>query len=350
MRRTAPDRADVVRGKAMTTSRGALASLASLLSVLALAAGCKQKDAAPAGGGPATPPSPVSATPPAPRPPATPPGPRGTPRPQPKLTVTVDGKPVTMATALAWKDWDGTIKLTASTVPVACDEVTGEMRALHDGELTFAVTAAYGLQPDGSRKGEVRATYFSGMSSQRTAPAALTGDGTPGAPTTVDVDFTTRSMAFGKEPAQELVVKGTIDALGCATRPRADLPPLPPPMDATIEVAGVKLPVRGARFGLSGGTRSLELFTGGEGCKQVAFQAPSELEVRFVWFDDKPEVRQLDLDGSLVGPHADQTFDKKKVSVSPNPTAAGEFTVNVDAKIMGYPVKVTGKVTAVECK
>src|SRR5689334_24367853 len=68
--------------------------------------------------------------------------PAGTPRPQDKLAVTYDGKPLAMQSALAWKDERGDVKIVVSSVPLACSEVTGSARMLHDGEVTFDVTVA----------------------------------------------------------------------------------------------------------------------------------------------------------------------------------------------------------------
>jgi hypothetical protein len=271
--------------------------------------------------------------------------PTGTPRPQSKLAVTVDGKPVEMATALAWKHWDGMVKLTASSVPVGCDEVTGDMRWLHDGEVTFDLDLAYGLQPDGSLKPEQRYIYFEGMTLQKTAPVTATGDGTPGQPTTVDVELETTS-AKGKK----LTVKGTIDALGCAAKPRKDAPALPPEQPAKITIAGKTFPVRFAKFSKSGDVPSVKLFTGAESCETAAFATPSEVTVDLTWFPSgKGQVSQVDLGGSLVSRAADQTFDKKKLVVKPPPTGAGEIELAGDIEVAGYPLKLEGKVTVTEC-
>ena len=189
--------------------------------------------------------------------------PTGTPRPQSKLTVTLDGKPVPMATALAWKTWDGQIRLEVSSVPVGCDEVTGDMRWNHDGEVSFHVQLANALQPDGTQKPMLAETWFGGMTRgmlRELVPA--TGDGSPGQPTTVEVAFETENAG---SPKQKLTVKGTIDALGCAVAPRKDLPPLPPPMAATIEIAGKKLPIRFAKLDISRDWPSLEPGSGSAG-------------------------------------------------------------------------------------
>ena len=173
-----------------------------------------------------------------------------------------------------------------------------------------------------------------------------TGDGTPGQPTTADVDFTQDAAG---EP-HKLTVKGTIDAVGCAAAPKKDVPALPPPMAGTIEIAGVKLPIRFAKLDISRDWPSLELYTAGEGCKQVAFAPRSDLSVSMSWFDKaKPEVSQVTIDGTILGQFADQTFDKKKLTVTPQPLAPGELELSGDIVVGGYPVKLAGKVTAVVC-
>ena len=285
---------------------------------------------------------------PKPRPPK---APTGTPRPQGKLTVTLDGKPVAMATALAWRDWSGTIKITVSSVPVGCDEVTGDMRALHEGEVTFDVELARGLQPDGTLGLQQRSTWFAGSSHQETKPVAGTGDGTPGQPTTVDVDFASEDAGNHAGARQQLVVKGTIDAVGCAVPARAGAPPMPPEMPATLDVAGKKLPIRGAFLSQIGDWPELRLTTGSEGCTQVAFAPPGELEITLTWMTaGKPTVGQVTLGGSVIGNiGGDQTFDKAKLVVTPGPPQAGEVTLHGDIKANGYPVKLDGKVTVVAC-
>lgn len=271
--------------------------------------------------------------------------PTGTPRPQSKLKVTLDGKPVDMKQALAWKTSEG-IRVIASSVPVGCDEVTGSMRSIHDGEVTFDVNLGSALQPDGVIKTEVKSTYYSGMTSQTNAgPAVTTGDAAPTSTFTAEVDFKTSSAGKDKH---ELEVKGTIDALGCAPAKATDAPALPPEMPATLEVAGKKLPVRGAQISSSGsGWVHLKLTTGPETCKSWS---SGELSVEISWKskDDK-EPFQVSLGGTLLKQSADQTFDKKKLTVKPTPVAPGEIEIAGDIEVMKYPVKLAGKVTAVEC-
>lgn len=274
--------------------------------------------------------------------------PTGTPRPQKKITVTLDGKPVDLQQALAWKTSEG-IRVIGSSVPVGCDEVTGSMRSIHEGEVTFDVNLGSSLQPDGTLKTELKSTYFSGMTSQSglsEGVTATTGDAAPGSTFTADVDFKTSSAGKDKH---DLVVKGTLDALGCEPAKSMDkAEPLPPEMPATIEIAGKKLPVRGAQISSSGDWVHLKLTTGAETCKTWK---TGELSVEISWKSKTDaEPFQVSLGGTLLKQSADQTFDKKKLTVKPAPVVPGEIEINGDITVMKYPVKIAGKVTAVDCK
>lgn len=274
--------------------------------------------------------------------------PSGTPRRQTKLTVTRDGQPVAIEQALAWLDTNGTLKFTASSVAVGCDEVTGTMRRHYDGEVTFDVSVGSVLQPDGSRRGMIKQTYFEGMTNQRDAETVVSGGGAPGQSSTVEVDFT--STGVGKDK-HALVVKGTIDALGCEVTATKQTPPaLPPEMPATLEIAGKKLAIRGARLTKVGDWPQLSLTTGGEACKPAAGAVEGELRVELTWMKkDDPVPGQITLGGSIMKPVMDQRFDRKKLSIKPAPPVAGEVEIKGDIVAGGYPVKLDGKVTVVEC-
>jgi hypothetical protein len=275
--------------------------------------------------------------------------PTGTPRPQSKLTVTYDGKPVQMATALAWKRYDGSYEITASSVPVGCGEVTGEMRSLYNNEVTFDVIAGANLGPDGKLQPVIRQWSFDASTHADTKPATGTGDGAPGQSTTLDLDFTEKGVAMSG-PSHEITVKGTVDALGCDAPPKKAAPPLPPEQPATIEIAGKKLAVRGATYSMVGDWPSLELTTGGETCEHKMYEAASDFRISLTWFKkDDPNVSQVSLGGQLLPNKMDQTFDKKKLTVKPVPSGPGEVELHGDIKVMDYPVKLDGKVTAVVC-
>jgi hypothetical protein len=120
-------------------------------------------------------------------------------------------------------------------------------------------------------------------------------------------------------------------------------------MPAAIEIAGKKLPVRGAQISSSGSWQHLKLTTGGETCK--SWSNSGELSVEISWKDkaDK-EPFQVSISGTLVKNSADQLFDKKKLKVTPSPAVPGEVEIEGDITVMKFPVKISGKVTAVDCK
>lgn len=277
----------------------------------------------------------------------------GVTRPQPKLTATFDGKPVTMTSALAVVTPDGKIAITVSTDPLTCKSVTGNGRAVDDGEVSFDISVVKGLQPDGSMQGVIVTEVMSGDNVMVTTPTAMTGDGAADQPTTVDVDFSIDDL---KTPPRKLVVKGTIDALGCAAPAAAAKPaaPLPPEMPATIEIAGKKLPIRGA-FYYPNFWPELKLTTGGETCNS-GDGTPGDLEADLDWTDPKKNpaaIGQITIKGALIngggGGPSDKTFDKTKVSVTPTPKGAGTVTLKADITVGKYPVRLDGKVTIVAC-
>ena len=274
-------------------------------------------------------------------------GPTGTPRPQPKLTVTLDGKPVEMATALAWKTYDGTLQLTVSSVPVGCDEVTGDMRALHDGEVTFDVLVGDLLERDGTTSKKLTGTYYGGMNSMKSDPVQVTGDGTPGQPVALDVAFD--STGVGNE-THNLVVKGTIDALGCAPGKGREAAAPGAAMPATITVAGKPLPVRFARFRKGSDSVDVTLYTGGEACSARPYAISSDYEAILSFKNGA--LAQLQLGGRVLPGAIDSTASlQKALTITPIPTGAGEIEIKTAAGLVvnKYPFAIDGKVTVTAC-
>jgi hypothetical protein len=275
--------------------------------------------------------------------------PTGTPHPQEKLTVTYDGKPLGIATALAFRRPDGTIDITASSVPLGCAEITGDMRTIYDGEVYFNVMTGQSLMPDGKMQPVIKQWSIGSTTTANLMPTTGTGDGSPGKSTTVDLDLTGKDSGMRGTPHQ-ITIKGTVDALGCEPPPAKEAVALPPEMPATIEIAGKKLPIRSAVFSMSGDWPSLELRTGGETCARKSGEKHSEFDVSLTWFKKgDPNVSQVSLGGEILPNKMDQTFDKKKLVVKPTPSGPGEIEIHGDIKVMDYPVKIDGKVTAVVC-
>lgn len=271
---------------------------------------------------------------------------KGTPRPQSKLTVTVDGKPVEMKTAYVIKEADGDLRFEVSSELATCDLVTSNMRQIYDSETSFNVRASALLEPDGSLTYQTASTYFSGQNDSFPKPTTLTGDGSPDKPATIDVDFETKSIM---EPQKTLKVTGTIDAIGCvAPPPEHPAPPLPPEQPASITVAGKKFPVRLAKLEKRGDEVSLEISSGGTVCKGTGWEAGDELKMSFTF--GKEKLDRIWMGGDLVPQASESLVDEaKRFKVTPAVPAAGEVEIAADTTVNGYPVKIEGKFTAVEC-
>jgi hypothetical protein len=282
-----------------------------------------------------------------PAPPAKSHAPDGTPRPQDKLTVAVDGKPVKMATALAWKTARGDIAIEVSSLPVSCDQVTGTMREIYPNEVSFRVSEARQIQPDGGYGLAITSAYFDATTQTENVATTGSGDGREGAQTTLDVDLELAGMKSGK-----LVVKGTIDALGCA----AQMPPLPrkSPMEqpASITVAGKKQTIHNAMLRDVDVAPKLVLTSGGETCDRQPGEVVGNFMVELMWFDKtNPDVRQIELSGALLPTLNDQTYDHKAITVTPAPpTQIGQIKIDADIVVNKYPVQLKGTVTPQICK
>jgi len=273
-------------------------------------------------------------------------GPTGKPHPQSKLDAKLDGKAVPMVSALAVRGADGEIHITVSSVPLGCDDIAGDSRWMYDGEVTFGVTEAQQLQPDGDIKPALTSWYYEGATRQESKLATGNGDGANGVPTTVDVDF---EIAGAGKDAKKLAVKGTIDALGCPAEKR------PKPMMSGQQPG--KMTIAGKSFDLGnvmlepGDWPTLVLTSGGETCKHNADEKPGEVVLRLTWFKkDDPQVSQIELGGTML-PHAmDQTFDKTKITLDPAPPdKIVQTKIKANITVMGYPVEIHGSVVPEMC-
>lgn len=276
--------------------------------------------------------------------------PDGKPRPQPKLELTLDGKPIKAATALAYKLRDGHVRVMVSTVPVSCDQATADLRTIYNGEVEFEVDLASQLQPDGSKKLTIVQTSFEGSTHVKPEVTNGSGDGVKDQSTTVDINLEMTSVS----KPRTITAKGTVDAIGCeAPVPSGKAPkPLPDEMPATLRIAGVKLPIRSVRF-RPGKWPELELSTGGETCAREAGERDGEFVVTLTWLDAaKPQVSQVTLAGTMLPTAMDQTFDKAKIVVDPSPPNDKTTSIKLDGAITayGYPLEVHGTVTPQQCK
>lgn len=270
-----------------------------------------------------------------------------TPRPQKALAVTVDGKSIAMVAALARRRADGVQEISVFSVPQDCSVLEQNGHEMSAGE--FNVDLGQHLAPDGSITTVVTSSWYEGMSrSDLGLPTKTTGEWAPGKSFGVDVDITSESAGADKKT---LAAKGTIDALVCPDEPaRADAPApkLPEPMKATLEVAKKALPIRSAGLKKDGERVDLVLSTGGDACSWK--EAKGELMITFAYEHAKDDAPwQVTLGGTLPSAAMDQTFDKKKVKITPRPDGAGTYALQAELDVVKYPIKITGSVDAKPC-
>ncbi len=278
-------------------------------------------------------------------------------RPQERLTASVDGKARTFQSAFAWMTADGTMRVSLSTAPRSCAEVTSSMiEALPDEALVELFLGKH-LAPDGRFEGVVTQTYFDGSTiAGNVAKAEVHGDASVGKSTTVKVELALEGLALGDSPKRKVKLDGTIDALGCPAPKGAAKrePPQPPAQGATLEIAGQKLPIVGVALEQKPDGRDLVLSSGGVSCDGFAHATNAALVVTLHYRAKGDSAWQEDVGGDWIGnQQSDQSFADGKLVAAPSRAPEGAETIELalsgKAKIMDYPVALSGKVTARVC-
>lgn len=288
-----------------------------------------------------------------PRPPAGDPiatrAPADPPRVQRELDATLDGKHVSMVDAFAWRDTDGTIRVSVSSKPSTCVDVTAIKRPISPEEVSFELDVGYSLAADGTITREVKESSFRNGVSLNTEPrsGAGSGDGEVGRPATFDVDLTLLSPS-----GQRLVLRGTIDAIGCPAPRRAPEPP--PAMPATLTVAGKAWPIRSALVRLTAAETSLELSTAGQDCKEDPALPPDPAKLVLRWHASDPGRVSLTLIGTWIDQVWVKGMDASQLAITPPvnaiaPIRAGQYGLHAAVKVIDYPVELDGTITTVVC-
>lgn len=282
--------------------------------------------------------------------------PPGTTRAQGTLTATVDGKPVAMQSAFAWKDGNS-VKLWVSNLPSSCEHATARVREIAKGEEDWDAILGRQLQKDGSFGWIVQqVSYGANTRAGGLGATTLTGDASPGAPTTATISFELDSMAFGSQKQEHLKVDGTVDAIGCPPPPPDGSAKPPPPAQAgTMTIAGQQVAIAGAVIEAKpSGDRTIVLSNAGASCNGFAHGDDEDVSLTLHYRAGKDDVWQADLMGRWIdGTQASQIFDKGKLVVTPTAVPAGATTVDLalsgSTDLMGYATAIDGKVTAQVC-
>ncbi len=273
------------------------------------------------------------------------------PAPSRVLEVRVDGKPMAMRAAHAWRTERGlTVVVSSEDRSCPADASAG----LDDG-LEIDVDLQRALLPDGAFRWQV--SMFGSFMSRDFAhdmPVEVEGDGAVGARTRVTVDFGFYDEDLRSGARRNVEVRGTIDALGCpppASRSPA-APPRPPPQDAWLEVAGHRLPIVGASIDPDG---EVTLSTGNAPCGSAL---DSGAEVIAMIDPEGGHANGRPLAGTtIMGAWFESshsfTTDQPTVTATPRGDRGGA-TVEVElrgkADVNGYPFAVAGVVTATVCR
>ena len=275
--------------------------------------------------------------------------PQAAPNPQSKLVATLDGKPVSMVTALAFPESGGRTTIEVSSVPLSCADYSGNGRMLAKDEVNFSFSVGEFLHDDGKFGPALRSSYFSGMNQMLTTPVKSSGSTAEGGTFSVELDFSTQSVGDNK---QTLAVKGTVEAKACPAKKVTGEPPkLPAAMPATLEIGGKSLPIRSAGIEKDGDRIKLILSTGGDACPKASNVVRGELTSTVIFeANEEAKLRELRIWGEIAPQALDQTVDAKKVVVTPKLAGAGSYELAIDEEVVKFNVKAKGKVEAVLCE
>jgi hypothetical protein len=271
------------------------------------------------------------------------------------LVVTVDGKPVRIAGAVAATAGGAATHLVLSNRPLSCDATRRDWQRVAPGQVLIHLTVAplllertgHAYRPGGAVR--VRsASWPGGMEVSASGRAEVPpGAAQAGAKARVRLAYDGSFPALGRRAASSLTVRGAIVVRGCGDRPPAGTPR--PQPDLTLAVAGQPFPVLGATLTTDEeGVRTLRLTSGPQSCPAAFFDAPWDVsvELRFGGSARLPQVTlggaRLPSDAAYVGPDVAvratlvEGADEVEVTLGPEPR-------------WSWPLVLHGRVVARRC-
>jgi hypothetical protein len=269
------------------------------------------------------------------------------------LSLTVDGKPVAMKSAIALDEGHGSAAIYLTNFTYTCRELLERFRPSYPDELELKLRVGTYLHRDGNRGWAIRGLYTGGTSLERQdggdpLPVTAKVDPRPNASFALPLDF--ELDASGKP----IVVRGNAQVAGCGPMPDQKLEPDPPPQkDAAIVLAGQRLAIVGAGLAVKrDGARELELATSAVTCVSGAdfTTSRSDVRVRLSW------TKTGQLYAVAIGGHWVDSFVAQSglgVTASPNGPPAGAKQLRVALggamTIDGYSLELSGAVDATVC-
>lgn len=276
-----------------------------------------------------------------------------TPVPAGAATISVEGEARPVGSAFAWRH-DGAVRLLASTAERTCGDVQARSRSREDDEVIFDLRLLENLTPDGRLFWRVSSFHAGGgiqFWDEREVP--VEGEVAPGEPFAVTLAVGTYGDGFPDRRQRHVRLAGRVEAQGCppvAGRERDDPGPvLERPQDATLEVAGHRLPIVGA---LMRGD-DLVLSTAPASCDDHLNRgAPAILELGHGGHIGGQRLRSANLSGRWFDGNLIEASDRLGLSFTVRPAGEGRVRARVEgsATVRDYPVSLSGELVALDCR
>jgi hypothetical protein len=264
-----------------------------------------------------------------------------------KLTVTSDGKPVAMTRAFVKRVSPDQWRILVGDIEGSCEELLSGITNRKPGGTSFVASIGKRLKADGSETVVVTDFWSAGHPTESvTGLASVVGTADRGTEVAIKL-----ARIVDVDKARKLEIAGSFTAVGCGDQPppAVGVPKAAHPSTASFTIAGKRLAVASAtRTG-----DAIALSSGPRDCSAPTIPAQATIEHRGgrweltgTWFAEPSastdnalgdEARTKDL--KITAGDAGTSSDGKTVSL----TLAG------DGKLGDYPVKLEGKIEALDC-
>lgn len=270
---------------------------------------------------------------------------------QPKLKVVLDGRPVAMTSAVMVRWGDDSLELDVGNHEISCTEALQEGRVgVPADDVHFSAHVERRLGKDGAFSwvlAKVSSDISFGMNEER--PTTVTGDIATKPEIALDFELDASANSSGKW--KHIAVHGVVAPKSCGARP---IEPTHPaiakathPSDATITVAGAKLPIVSAwRF-------KKMIYLSSEPITCAYAGLPTRVSLAIDNYDDKDRV-SYQMEGAWTQLHANGGNHDLKIKPAKTGTGADGPTIELglsgSSTIDGYKVELAGTIEALDCK
>jgi hypothetical protein len=277
----------------------------------------------------------------------------------PPATITVNGEPIAMQTALVYSRGGRALRLFVSSAKRSCEDAASPIAKAAD-EVWFRLRLAPTLQKDGSEKWGITHRRF----------LSLDSVGEFGDVTVVGSELTKEAKVQLKldwvapkdklvEVQQKLHVEGTITARGCGVLPAYERVHVVSAQakarlqkDLNLTVAGKTIPIQGATIQPTSDGESLKLTLSSQPLICKAGIRGADVVLHVFLSGDPLEADSVRLQGDLFG--AAYEGDASMTAKADGPLdGSSDVTFSLDGKVddaVGYSMTFSGKVVAEQCK